>query len=141
MSIREPARLAASLGLATAAVLLLAGCRSSSPSAVTAPLATPNRLPVASGIPRQHAPQVISLTVHAGAVEGGARVFQVVQDSRVQLDVVADVTARVSVAGYSVDALTSPGAAVQLNLVATRAGDFQVRLADQGLLLATLHVA
>lgn len=129
------------IAMALAATATAAGCGSSSGSGKIVPaFATPNRPAIASGIPRLHTPQIVTITVTHGSVSALSRV-PVNLNSKVRLTVVADVLDHVFVNGYNVDLLTQPGAPVQEEFVASRAGSFQVRLRKSGLLLTTLVVS
>lgn len=129
------------MALLVAAAAAVSGCAASSGTGKIVPaFATPNRPAVASGIPRLHAPQIVTITLVKGRVSGPSRV-QVNRDSKVRLTVVADVVDHVFVNGYAVDLLTRVHAPVQEEFVASRAGSFQVRLRKSGLLLTTLVVS
>lgn len=135
-------RLGAPLSVA-AALVLVAACGSSSagPPATTPAQVTPIRPSVGSEIPRSQAPQIISLVVQNGDVNGDIGTVAVRLNSAVRLTVVADVADVVRVQGYGVDQRTSPTRPIQIDFVASKAGTFPVRLVQHNLLLTRLHVS
>lgn len=127
--------------LAVAAAALLAGCGANAGTGKVVPaFATPNRPSIASGVPRLHTPQIVTITFANGHSSGPSRVA-VNRNSRVRLSVTADVVDRVVVQGYPVDLLTVIHAPVQAQFVADHAGTFAVRLRSAGTLLTTLVVS
>lgn len=103
------------------------------------PTVTPSRLEVAEDID-QEAPQIVNVTVTGDGVSGDSGVVEVRLNSPVQLIVLADTQDMVVVEGYGFDFRTEPGRPVIFDFVADRAGTFEVRLRESGLLLTTLSV-
>jgi hypothetical protein len=138
------ARAALVLTLLTAASSL-AGC-ADEPPVVTTPrpeVVSPNAPSVSTALPERPdrgVPQLVNLAFEDGVATGATGEVPVKLNSLVRVSVIADVTDVVVVEGYGQTVQTAVDRAVQLEILADRAGSFPVRLRDGRTLLTTLVV-
>lgn len=123
----------------------LVGC-AEEPPIVTTPrpvISSPNAPSVSSALPERPdraIPQIVSVNALDGRVTGDTGQVPVRLGSVVRLTVLADVADVVVVEGYGQTIQTAVDRAVQLEVLADRAGSFDVRLRDSGQQLTTLVV-
>jgi hypothetical protein len=120
----------------------LPGCSSEEPvpSGERPVLVEPNNPSVASAVADPTAPRIISIVVSGGSLTGDTGVVEIRQNAPVRLVVISDRADTVVVQGYDVTALAVAEVPVQLDFIASRAGDFRVVLEDSGLELTRLRV-
>lgn len=138
------ARAALVLALLTAATSL-AGCAEEEP-VVTTPrpeVVSPNAPSVSTALPERpdrNVPQLVNIVFEDGVATGDTGEVPVRLNSLVRLSVITDATDVVVVEGFGQTVQTQADRAVQLELLADRAGSFPVRLRDGRTLLCTLVV-
>lgn len=106
-------------------------------------ISSPNAPSVSSALPERPdraVPQIVNVNALDGAVSGDTGEVPVRLGSLVRLTVLADVADVVVVEGFGQTIQTAVNQPVQLELLADRAGSFDVRLRDSGRQLTTLVV-
>ena len=110
------------------------------PSGERPVLAEPDNPSVASGVADPTAPRIVSIVVTGDALTGDTGVVQIRQNAPVRLVVISDRSDTVVVQGLDLTALATAEVPVQLDFIASRAGEFPVVLDDSGLELTRLRV-
>lgn len=124
------------------AVGALAAC-SEPPPAAQEPrpvVSPPNAFDVASALPDRDTPQLVNVNFLDGQVTGDGGSVPVALGSVVRVTVVSDVADTVVVEGFDQRILTAIDQPVQLELLTTEPGSFDVKLEDSGEVLTTLDV-
>lgn len=129
--------------LALLLVLPLAACgggEQARPSGERPIRAVPENPSVASGVADPTAPRIVSVVVNGGSLTGDTGVVELKQNVPVRLVVISDRADTVVVQGLDITALAVAEVPVQLDFIASRAGEFPVVLEDAGLELTRLRV-
>jgi hypothetical protein len=140
-----PAR--ARCGRALVALLLalpLAACGDDEdppPSGAAPPLASPELPSVAEGVSQEGVPQLVNLVVTDEQVTGVGATVAVPLNTPVRLTVITDTADVLLVERYDLRSQLTVGEPVQLELIASEAGDAQVVLERTGQVLTTLQVS
>lgn len=103
-------------------------------------VAEPDNPSVASGVADPTAPRIISIVVSGDELTGDTGVVELERNVPVRLVVISDRTRTVVVQGLDLTALATAEVPVQLDFLASRAGEFPVVLDDSGLELTRLRV-
>lgn len=135
--------LSLALSLAVSAALTLAACSGEEPvpSGERPVVAQPENPSVASGIADPTAPRIVSVVVTKGRLTGDTGVVQLQRNVPVRLVVISDRSDTVVVQGLDLTALATAESPVQLDFLASRAGEFPVVLDDAGIELTRLRVS
>lgn len=141
-SMRPPSMLLRPV-LATLLVLPLAACGSGEvrPAGERPLVVEPDNLAVASGVADPTTPRILSVVVEDGLTTGDTGVVEVKRNAPVRLVVISDQTDTLLVSGYDLRALATAEVPVQLEFIASRAGQFPVVLEKSGQELLRLRVA
>lgn len=121
----------------------LAGCGDSEdpqPSGARPVVAEPDNPSVASGVADPRAPRIVSIVVTGEDLTGDTGVVELDRNVPVRLVVISDRTDTVVVQGLDLTALATAEVPVQLDFLASRAGEFPVVLDDSGVELTRLRV-
>lgn len=110
------------------------------PSGARPVLAEPDNPSVASGIADPTAPRIVSIVVDGDRLTGDTGVVELARNVPVRLVVISDRADTVVVRGLDLTALAVAEVPVQLDFVASRAGEFAVVLDDAGTELTRLRV-
>ncbi|MCW2616833.1 MAG: hypothetical protein JWN08_3827 [Frankiales bacterium] len=124
--------------------LVLAGCGDSAdpePSGAAPVTVAPSLPSVASGVPQTGVPKLVNITVQDGAITGVAPSVPMAVNTPVRVTVLADSADTLLIGGYDLRAQLTVDVPVQLAFIASRAGTFEVRLEDAGLVLTRLVVS
>lgn len=129
--------------LALLLALSLAACggeapRASGPRPIVAEPDTPS---VASGVADPTAPRIVSIVVTGNALTGDTGVVELERNVPVRLVVISDRADTIIVQGLDLTALATAEVPVQLDFLASRAGEFPVVLDDSGVELTRLRVS
>lgn len=103
-------------------------------------VAEPDNPSVASGVADPTAPRIISIVVSGSELTGDTGVVELERNVPVRLVVISDRTQTVVVQGLDLTALATAEVPVQLDFLASRAGEFPVVLDGSGLELTRLRV-
>lgn len=120
----------------------LAAC-ADEPPAVGQPrpvLSEPNQLDSAPGLTDNEDVQLVNVTFVDGTLTGDVGGVRVVLGSPLRVTVVTDVADTVVIEGFDQRILTAIDQPVQIELIASDAGEFDVRLEKSGTVLTTLVV-
>ncbi len=136
------------LGRGAGVLLLLAalaGCAEESviPASPRPVISSPNAPSVSTALPERpdrSVPQIVNVNVLDGGVTGDVGRVPVRLGSRVRLTVLSDVSDVVVLEGYGQSFRTAVGQPVQLEVLADKAGTYDVRLRDSGQRLTTLVI-
>jgi len=131
------------LGLLVALTLVACGAdEDPAPSGAAPPLSSPDLPSVAEGVSQEGVPQLVNLVVTAGQVTGVGATVPIPLDTPVRLTVITD-TADVLLVkgGYDLRSQLTVGEPVQLEFIASQAGDAPVLLERNGTVLTTLRVS
>lgn len=132
-------------GVSLLLLAALVGC-AEEPVIVTEPrpvISSPNAPDVSTALPERpdrSVPQIVNVSLQDGGVTGDVGQVPVRLGSLVRMTVLADVSDVVVLEGYGQTVQTSVDQAVQLEVLADKAGTFPVRLRDAGMVLTTLVV-
>lgn len=135
-------RLVALLVTLPLALGALAGC-SEEPPAVSQPrpvLSEANGLDSAAGLTDDEDVQLVNVTFIDGVLTGDVGIVPVALGSPLRLTVVTDVADTVVIEGFDQNILTAIDQPVQIELIASDAGEFDVKLQKSGKVLTTLDV-
>lgn len=123
-------------------LLPLAGCGGEEvrPSGDRPVVVRPSVPSVASGVADPTAPRIVSIVVDGNDLTGDTGVVRLRQNVPVRIVVISDRADTVVVQGYGITALATAEVPVQLDFLASRAGEFAVVLEDSGLELTRLRV-
>ena len=110
------------------------------PSGARPVVAEPDNPSVASGVADPTAPRVVSIVVTGDDLTGDTGVVELGRNVPVRLVVISDRADTVVVQGLDVTALATAEVPVQLDFLASRAGEFPVVLDGSGLELTRLRV-
>ena len=110
------------------------------PSGARPVVAEPENPSVASGVADPTAPRIVSIVVTGDDLTGDTGVVELERNVPVRLVVISDRSDTVVVQGLDVTALATAEVPVQLDFLASRAGEFPVVLDDSGLELTRLRV-
>lgn len=110
------------------------------PSGARPILAEPDNPSVASGVADPTAPRIVSIVVTGTDLTGDTGVVELERNVPVRLVVISDRTDTVVVQGLNLTALATAEVPVQLDFLASRAGEFPVVLEGSGLELTRLRV-
>ena len=129
--------------LALLLVLPLAACGGDepTPSGERPVLAEADNPDIADGVDDSDTPRIVSIVVTDGDLTGDTGVVQIRRNAPVRLVVISDETDTVLVQGYDLQALATAEVPVQLDFIASEAGDFPVVLSGSDLTLTTLRIA
>jgi len=148
-------RKAATLTIALAAVLALAGCGGSAePGTTTSEAGEPQAAPTPEALPAKTtavphtetaappppATATLTLTMKGGQPAGGRKQWNVKKGKRVLIVVRSDRADRVHLHGYDVAGDVAPGKPARLRLTATIAGRFELESHESDLVIAELEV-
>lgn len=103
-------------------------------------VAEPDTPSVASGVADPTAPRIVSIVVSGNELTGDTGVVELARNVPVRLVVISDRADTVVVQGLDVTALATAEVPVQLDFLASRAGEFPVVLDGTGLELTRLRV-
>jgi phosphohistidine swiveling domain-containing protein len=129
--------------LALLLALSLAACGDDAdpePSGARPLVVQPDTPSVASGVADPTAPRIVSIVVTGDDLTGDTGVVQLKLNVPVRLVVISDRSDTVVVQGLNITALATAEVPVQLDFLASRAGEFPVVLDDSGLELTRLRV-
>ncbi|MBI1843744.1 MAG: hypothetical protein HYR89_03905 [Actinobacteria bacterium] len=84
--------------------------------------------------------KVFVVTVTGNKVDGGPQVDEVKVGDPVRIEVTSDTANEVHVHGYDLSGTLAPGVTTRIDLVADKAGQWEIELHDGNVLLATLRV-
>jgi hypothetical protein len=103
-------------------------------------LVEPSAPSVASGVADPTAPRIVSIVVSGDDLTGDTGVVPLTLNVPVRLVVISDRADTVVVQGLDITALATAEVPVQLDFIASRAGEFPVVLDDSGVELTRLRV-
>lgn len=129
------------LALLLAAVVAACGGEEPRPSGERPLLVEASNPSVASGVADPTAPRIVSVVVSGDDLTGDTGVVQIRLNAPVRLVVISDRADTVVVQGLDVTALATAEVPVQLDIIASRAGEFPVVLRDSGRELTRLRVS
>lgn len=121
--------------------LVACGGADPEPSGAFPALASPSLPSVAEGVDQTGVPRLINVLVTAGTVGGVASEIDLPLNTPVRLTVISDEPDVLLVRGYNLRAQLSADEPVQVEFIASRAGDAEVVLERSGLVLTTLRVS
>lgn len=130
--------------LALLLALPLTGCGDGAdprPSGDRPIVAQPDNPAVASGVADPTVPQIVSIVVTGEELTGDTGVVELERNVPVRLVVISDRSDTVVVQGLDLTALATAEVPVQLDFLASRAGEFPVVLDKSGLELTRLRVS
>lgn len=116
------------------------GSEDLTPSGPRPVVAEPDNPSVASGVADPTAPRIVSIVVTGDELTGDTGVVELARNVPVRLVVISDRTDTVLVQGLDLTALATAEVPVQLDFLASRAGEFPVVLEDSGVELTRLRV-
>lgn len=110
------------------------------PSGARPLVAEPDNPSVASGVADPTAPRIVSIVVTGDELTGDTGVVELGRNVPVRLVVISDRSDTIVVQGLDLTALATAEVPVQLDFLASRAGEFPVVLEDSGRELTRLRV-
>lgn len=127
------------IGVALGVVIALGACGSDQdPTFDAEPTTNPTGTPASTTL----APNVklFAVSVREGKVDGGARTAEVNVGDQVRIEVTSDAADEVHVHGYDLTGALEAGVTTRIDLIADKAGQWEIELHDAGIVVTTLRV-